>query len=79
MGEYFKAKLLNLSGEFPSLVKEVRGYGLMIGVELTRPGDPSCAMRERNISSIVPITRSSDSFHLHCRTPGNRYYGRRTS
>ena len=37
-GEYLMAELKKLQGKYPSLIKEVRGYGLMIGMELTVPG-----------------------------------------
>ncbi len=44
MGGFLKQQLLGLQKEFPHLVKEVRGYGLMIGMELTREGDTVVAM-----------------------------------
>jgi acetylornithine aminotransferase len=44
MGGFLKQQLLGLQKEFPHLVKEVRGYGLMIGMELTREGDSVVAM-----------------------------------
>jgi len=37
VGEYFRAQLLDLGKRF-DFVKEVRGYGLMVGMELTIPG-----------------------------------------
>ena len=37
MGTYFRAKLGDLQKRF-SFIKEVRGHGLMVGVELTIPG-----------------------------------------
>jgi predicted acetylornithine/succinylornithine family transaminase len=37
MGEYFRAQLCELAARF-NFIKEVRGYGLMIGVELSIPG-----------------------------------------
>ena len=37
VGEYFRGRLRDLATPF-SFVKEVRGYGLMIGVELSIPG-----------------------------------------
>jgi acetylornithine/N-succinyldiaminopimelate aminotransferase len=37
MGEYFRAKLGELQKRY-SFIQEVRGRGLMIGIELTRPG-----------------------------------------
>ena len=38
MGRYFTAKLQEVAIQFPALVKEVRGRGLLIGMELTNPG-----------------------------------------
>jgi acetylornithine/N-succinyldiaminopimelate aminotransferase len=50
MGEILKSKLLEIKKEFPSLVKEVRGYGLMLGMDLTREGESIVsALRERGI------------------------------
>ncbi|MBI3189299.1 MAG: aspartate aminotransferase family protein [Ignavibacteriales bacterium] len=50
MGSLLKTKLQELQKEFPSLIKEVRGIGLMLGVEIDRDGEPIVtAMRERNI------------------------------
>jgi len=40
MGEYFKKKLEELHKEFPSIIAEVRGVGLLVGMELTRDGAP---------------------------------------
>ena len=37
MGDYLRSKLLELKAKY-SLIKEVRGIGLMLGVELDRPG-----------------------------------------
>jgi acetylornithine/succinyldiaminopimelate/putrescine aminotransferase len=37
VGEYFRTQLQDLGKRF-SFIKEVRGYGLMVGVELTIPG-----------------------------------------
>ena len=38
VGSYFKAQLLKLQEKYPSLIKEVRGTGLILGAELTIPG-----------------------------------------
>ncbi|OLD62737.1 MAG: hypothetical protein AUI33_13350, partial [Ignavibacteria bacterium 13_1_40CM_2_61_4] len=38
-GKTLKASLSGLKKEFPSLVKDVRGFGLMLGMELTREGE----------------------------------------
>ena len=37
-GAYLMAKLEELKKKYPSLIKEVRGKGLMVGAEVTRPG-----------------------------------------
>ena len=37
-GEYFIAGLKKIADEFPNVIKEVRGKGMMIGVELTKEG-----------------------------------------
>lgn len=36
MGEYFKLKLKELKLKYPSLIKDIRGKGLMLGIELNR-------------------------------------------
>lgn len=38
VGEYFKGKLVELQRKYPSLVTEVRGLGLILGLKLTKPG-----------------------------------------
>ncbi|MDU2066493.1 MAG: aminotransferase class III-fold pyridoxal phosphate-dependent enzyme, partial [Sporomusaceae bacterium] len=38
VGDYMKAQLLELKKAYPKLIKEVRGEGLMLGAELTKPG-----------------------------------------
>jgi len=40
MGKYLKKRLEEMKKEFPSLVAEVRGMGLLVGMELTRDGAP---------------------------------------
>ncbi len=50
VGTFFKSELLKLKDEFPSLIKEVRGTGMMLGVELTFDGESIVtAMREKLI------------------------------
>jgi acetylornithine/N-succinyldiaminopimelate aminotransferase len=39
MGEYFKGRLIEMQARFP-LIKEVRGLGLILGMEIDRPGAP---------------------------------------
>jgi len=49
VGAYFKEKLLELAGKY-SLIKEVRGFGLMLGLELSVPGgDIVNSCRERGL------------------------------
>lgn len=38
VGNYLKAKLEAYKAKYPKLIKEVRGVGLILGMELTRPG-----------------------------------------
>ena len=40
MGKYFKNKLQELQKEFPGKIAEVRGMGLLVGMELTMAGAP---------------------------------------
>ena len=40
IGEYLKGKFSALQSRYPSRVKEVRGYGCMLGMELTQEGQP---------------------------------------
>ena len=50
MGDRLKMKLLSLKNEFPTLVKEVRGFGLMLGMELTKECEPIVIMlRNRGV------------------------------
>jgi predicted acetylornithine/succinylornithine family transaminase len=50
MGERLMEGLRDLCRTYPDLCKEVRGMGLMVGLELHREGDPVVsAMRERGV------------------------------
>jgi predicted acetylornithine/succinylornithine family transaminase len=40
MGKYLQRRLEELKKEFPSVIADIRGMGLMIGMELTRDGGP---------------------------------------
>ena len=40
MGKYFKNRLEEMKKEFPSIIADVRGMGLLVGMELTRDGAP---------------------------------------
>lgn len=50
VGEYFKSALLKLKQKYPSHINEVRGKGLMLGMELKHEGDSVVkALREQSI------------------------------
>ena len=38
VGKYFKEKLVELQQKFPDLIRDVRGDGLLLGAELSKPG-----------------------------------------
>lgn len=40
IGEYIKSKAIQLQKEFPTIIKEVRGQGCMLGIDLHRDGQP---------------------------------------
>jgi len=40
IGDYLKAQFSTLKSEFPVLVQDVRGYGCMLGIELSKDGQP---------------------------------------
>ena len=48
IGAYFQMRLQELAKKF-HFIKDVRGAGLMIGVELTAPENRSCSMRWRKV------------------------------
>ena len=55
MGEYLLAGLRRLQAKHPGLVKEVRGMGLMLGIELTRPAGPVLA-KCHELGLLVNVT-----------------------
>lgn len=38
MGDYMKSRLVAMQAKYPTLIKKVRGMGLILGMELTKPG-----------------------------------------
>jgi acetylornithine aminotransferase len=40
VGEYLKAGFASLQKEFPTIIREIRGYGCMLGVDLSVDGQP---------------------------------------
>lgn len=58
IGGMFKTKFQQLQKEFPSLIREVRGFGLMLGIDLTRECESIVAtMRDRGI--LINCTEST--------------------
>lgn len=58
IGVLLKAKFRELQSEFPSLIRDVRGHGLMLGIDLTREGDSIVtAIRDHGI--LVNCTEST--------------------
>jgi acetylornithine/N-succinyldiaminopimelate aminotransferase len=58
LGDYFIRRLKELQTKFPGLVKDVRGKGLMIGVELSREGD-SIVEAMRNEGVLINCTNQT--------------------
>jgi acetylornithine/succinyldiaminopimelate/putrescine aminotransferase len=78
LGEYFNNELIELASQFPSIIKEVRGLGFMIGVETAfECGEIVKQLRERkvlinctnrNVVRILPpliATKSDIDFFLY--------------
>jgi acetylornithine/N-succinyldiaminopimelate aminotransferase len=40
IGAYIKSKVLEMQKEFPTIIKEVRGLGCMLGIDIDRDGQP---------------------------------------
>lgn len=40
IGTYLKSKAIELQNQFPAVIKEVRGFGCMLGIDLNRNGQP---------------------------------------
>lgn len=53
IGAYLKAGLEKIAAEFPSVIKEVRGRGMMIGIELTKEGAGGMLMSLMIDKSII--------------------------
>lgn len=52
-GAYLKAGLEKIAAEFPAVIKEVRGRGMMIGIELTKEGAGGMLMSLMIDKSII--------------------------
>ncbi len=49
-GTFLASELNGLKREFPALIKEIRGFGLMVGAELTREGETIVgSLRDRGV------------------------------
>lgn len=76
MGEYLREKLEHLKKEFPSLIVDIRGLGLLLGMEMTRDCEPivkACLERgvllncaSGNVLRFMPplIVQQKDIDHL---------------
>jgi acetylornithine/N-succinyldiaminopimelate aminotransferase len=58
VGAYLKLKFLEMQKEFPSIIKEVRGEGCMLGVEIDRDGQP-IVDELRNRGLLINCTNTS--------------------
>jgi putrescine aminotransferase len=59
-GEYLQKKLLEISGELPGIIGEVRGKGLMIGVELLEErfgGSVIMEMAKRRVIGVYTLNK----------------------
>lgn len=52
-GAYLKAGLESIAAEFPSVIKEIRGKGMMVGIELTKEGAGGMLMSLMIDKSII--------------------------
>lgn len=52
-GAYLKAGLESIAAEFPSVIKEIRGKGVMVGIELTKEGAGGMLMSLMIDKSII--------------------------
>lgn len=52
-GNYLKTGLLKIAAEFPEVIKEVRGRGMMLGIELTREGAGGMLMSLMIIKHVI--------------------------
>lgn len=52
-GAYFKEGLEKIAAEFPTVIKEIRGRGMMIGIELTKEGAGGMLMSLMIDKSII--------------------------
>ncbi|MBN2194247.1 MAG: aminotransferase class III-fold pyridoxal phosphate-dependent enzyme [Polyangiaceae bacterium] len=64
-GSYLKARLEDLAREHPDLVREVRGRGLMLGLELGSPSDRSPLFRQAARQGFLSLLIASYLLHHH--------------
>lgn len=55
LGEWFLSQLRDLAARYPNVVKEVRGRGLMIGVEFVAPGMAAAVIAELFERGILAV------------------------
>ena len=77
IGTLLKSRLETIRGEFPRLVRDVRGFGLMLGMELTTSGDPVVTSMQRRgvlinctettvLRFVPPLIIGSDHVETAC-------------
>ncbi|MGD8843417.1 MAG: aminotransferase class III-fold pyridoxal phosphate-dependent enzyme [Gammaproteobacteria bacterium] len=64
-GEYLRSQLADLQAEFPDIVREVRGKGLMVGVELTTLHDRSPFFRATGKQGVLSLLVASYLLEHH--------------
>lgn len=65
-GSYFIAELKKLKDEFPGIIKDVRGLGLIIGVEFTtQSGNKSLTFNRMGAQGVLGSVLTGYMFHEH--------------
>ncbi len=64
MGTYLLGKLEKVKNDYSELVSEVRGKGLMIGVEMKRDGDAKRCVEELLSKNILTLTAGKNTLRI---------------
>ena len=71
LGEVLRAELEALKSRHPSLIREVRGVGFMVGIELTRPSKP-VVDRARELGLLLNATQETVIRFMPALTAGKK-------
>lgn len=63
-GEYFKKKFLDLQDKYPEIIKDVRGLGLSIGVDLTDKDTTTKIIYECQQNGLVLISLGESTLRV---------------